>query len=80
MNLLAAPLSTTHPTLDDVCDFFRTSPYPHLVHYVSQVQNGEVALEGETQSFHSKQLAQNVAARCPGVNRVRNHIRVNYAR
>lgn len=76
MNILAIP--STHPTLGDVCDFFRISPYPHLVHYVSQVQNAEVVLEGETKSFHSKQLAQNVASRCPGVVRVRNHIQVNY--
>lgn len=74
------PAIPGHPTWDDVCNFIRTSPYPHLATFVSRVQNAEVVLEGEVGSFHSKQLAQNVAARCPGVSRVCNHIRVNYAK
>lgn len=66
------------PTLHDVCEYFRTCPYPHLVDYVKSVHDGEVVLEGVSASFHSKQLAQNVALRCPGIARVRNLICVDY--
>ncbi len=66
------------PTLHDVCEYFRTSPYPHLVSYVKNVHDDEVVLEGVSASFHSKQLAQNVALRCPGISRVRNLISVDY--
>ena len=66
------------PTLHEVCEYFRTSPYPHLVDYVKSVQDGEVVLEGVSASFHSKQLAQNVAFRCPGIARVKNLICVDY--
>jgi hypothetical protein len=65
-------------SLDHVTDFFRSSPYPHLANYVKSVRDSEVVLDGVCWSFHSKQLAQNVAARCPGINRVRNLIRVDY--
>ena len=68
----------TSPTLHDVCEYFRTSPYPHLVDYVKSVHDGEVVLEGVSASFHSKQLAQNVALRCPRIARVRNLICVDY--
>ena len=61
-----------------VRDFFRASQYPHLARFVAAVEGPEVVLEGTSPSFHSKQLAQNVAARCPGVGRVRNLIHVNY--
>ncbi len=66
------------PTLHDVCEYFRSSPYPHLVNYVKSVHDAEIVLEGVTASFHSKQLAQNVALRCPGIARVRNLISVDY--
>lgn len=68
------------PSFDDVCKCFETSPYPHLASFVSRVDDGEVVLAGESASFHSKQLAQNVALRCPGIVRVRNLIRVKYPR
>ena len=81
MNALATDtLCQTKLNYDTVCDFFRTSSYPHLVTFVSRVEDAEVVLDGESTSFHSKQLAQNVAARCPGVLRVRNMIRVKYPR
>jgi hypothetical protein len=63
---------------DDVIRFFRSSPYPHLSTFVKSVHDNEVVLDGVCWSFHSTQLAQNVAARCPGITRVRNHIRVEY--
>jgi hypothetical protein len=66
------------PTLHDVCEYFRSSPYPHLVSFVKSVHDGEVVLEGISASFHSKQLTQNVALRCPGMVRVRNLICVDY--
>lgn len=65
-------------SLNDVAEFFRSSPYPHLATFVKSVRDCEVVLEGVCRSFHSKQLAQNVAARCPGISRVRNNIRVEY--
>lgn len=71
-----------HRDLDreQVRDFFRSSPYPHLASFVAAVDGFEVVLEGTSLSFHSKQLAQNVAARCPGVVRVKNLISVKYER
>jgi hypothetical protein len=66
------------PTLHDVCEYFRSSRYPHLANYVKSVHNGAVVLEGVSASYHSKQLAQNVALRCPGIVRVRNLICVDY--
>ena len=66
------------PTLHDVCEYFRSSSYPHLVSFVKTVHEGEVVLEGVSASFHSKQLAQNVAIRCPGIAKVRNLICVDY--
>ena len=66
------------PTLHEVCEYFRASPYPHLVNFVKSVHEAEVVLEGVSASFHSKQLAQNVALRCPGIARVRNLICVDY--
>jgi hypothetical protein len=81
MNAVASEaFCQVHPNFDQVCDFFRSSSYPHLASFVAKVQNAEVVLEGESPSFHSKQLAQNVAARCPGVTRVKNFIKVNYVR
>jgi hypothetical protein len=65
-------------SLDDVTDFFHRSPYPHLASLVKSVDDNEVVLEGVCGSFHSKQLAQNVASRCPGISQVRNQIRVDY--
>lgn len=67
------------PTIEDVYDHFNSSPYPHLVAFVSCVENSEVILSGVAISFHAKQLAQNVAAHCPGITKVRNLIRVDYA-
>lgn len=71
-------ISHHHLDCEQVRAFFRSSPYPHLAHYVATVNGLEVVLEGTSLSFHSKQLAQNVAARCPGVAHVRNLIRVQY--
>jgi hypothetical protein len=65
---------------EQVQNFFRSSPYPHLANFVAAVDGPEVVLEGTSLSFHSKQLAQNVAARCPGVRRVKNLICVKYDR
>jgi hypothetical protein len=67
------------PTIEEVYDHFNSSPYPHLVAFVSSVENAEVILSGVAISFHSKQLAQNVAAHCPGITKVNNLIRVDYA-
>lgn len=67
------------PNIEDVYDHFNSSPYPHLVAFVSSVENAEVILSGVAISFHSKQLAQNVAAHCPGITKVNNLIRVDYA-
>ena len=72
--------TSTQPSFEQVCDFLRSSQYPHLAAFVASVDGSEVVLRGESASFHSKQLAQNVAARCPGVSRVRNLIRVKYPR
>jgi hypothetical protein len=65
-------------SLNDVVEFFHCSPYPHLASLVKSVDENEVVLDGVCGSFHSKQLAQNVASRCPGISRVRNQIRVVY--
>lgn len=65
-------------SLDDVIEFYGSSHYPHLAKLVKSVRDSEVVLDGVCWSFHSKQLAQNVAARCPGVRGVRNYIRVEY--
>jgi hypothetical protein len=80
MNALIAETIENHPNCERVREFFRTSPYPHLASFVAAVEGSEVILKGISLSFHSKQLAQNVAARCPGVARVRNLICVKYDR
>jgi osmotically-inducible protein OsmY len=45
---------------------------------VEQVEGHVVTLVGVVRSFHAKQLAQNIAARCPGVEHVNNHLCVEY--
>jgi hypothetical protein len=82
MNAIVAEATCHHRHLnpDQVRDFFRSSPYPHLASFVAAVDGSEVVLEGVSPSFHSKQLAQNVAARCPGVTCVKNLIHVLYER
>lgn len=77
---IAEAICHPFPDCQQVRDFFRSSPYPHLASFVAAVDGPEVVLEGTSLSFHSKQLAQNVAARCPGVTRVRNLICVKYER
>lgn len=67
------------PSLLEVCRFFQRSAYPYLEMYVASVEGNEVTLEGVSRSYHSKQIAQNVAGRCPGVKSVRNLIKVEYA-
>ena len=65
---------------DDVRAFLRRSAYPNLADYVAELADEVVTLAGVAPSFHAKQMAQNIAARCPGVGRVINQIRVEYAR
>jgi hypothetical protein len=73
MNVLLDKVSLQH-----VVEYIRSSQYPHLASYVKSVEDGEVILDGVCKSFHSKQLAQNVASRCPGISRVHNLICVEY--
>lgn len=79
MNAIAAEILKSHRLdREQVRNFFLSSSYPHLASFVADVDGHEVVLEGTSLSYHSKQLAQNVAARCPGVARVKNLIRVKY--
>jgi hypothetical protein len=75
---IAVEIPGQHLDCERVRDFFRSTPYPHLASFVASVEGPEVVLKGTSLSFHSKQLAQNVAARCPGVVRVKNLICVKY--
>jgi len=59
-----------------IVEFFRSSSHPHLAQYVGEVDEARVVLAGTCRSFHTKQLAQNVAARCPGVQQVINTMEV----
>lgn len=61
---------------DHIVRFFGQCAYPHLAIHVASTSGTVVLLEGTCASYHSKQLAQNIASRCPGVQRVINNMKV----
>ena len=55
---------------------FRACPYRELARTQCRYHRGTVTLEGEVSSFYLKQIAQTVARRVQGVERVVNHMNV----
>ncbi len=54
----------------------RTSPYRELSGVNCRVYRGVALLEGAVSSFYLKQIAQTLARRVPGVQRIMNQIHV----
>lgn len=64
MNAIASEVLSYHQIdREQVRAFFGFSSYPHLARFVAAVEGSTVVLKGVSRSFHSKQLAQNVAVR-----------------
>lgn len=65
-----------HDTTECLMASLKNSGYPKLEHIDALCLQGTATLSGTIDSYWLKQMAQVVAARTPGVHRVRNRIRV----
>jgi osmotically-inducible protein OsmY len=78
MKIEAAVLE--RPALADQVHFaLSRSPYGQTHELRVEAQEGVVRLEGAVRSFFHKQMAQEVIRRLDGVERVENHLRVQWA-
>ena len=68
------------PALADQVHFaLSRSPYGQTRDLKVEAREGVVRLEGAVRSFFHKQMAQEVIRRLDGVERIENHLRVQWA-
>lgn len=75
--LAAAPLLNPR-LLDQVRGALSKSPYLTPKHVQIEATDGNIRLEGTVSSFYQKQMAQELARRVDGVDRVENQLQVNW--
>lgn len=61
---------------EQILQQLRSSPYRELAGAACRVYRGVAILEGTVSSFYLKQIAQTLARRVPGVQRILNQIHV----
>jgi len=76
--LSVAPRLDPVGLLDQVRGALSKNPYLSSRHVQIEAADGNVRLEGTVSSFYQKQMAQELARRVDGVERVENQLQVNW--
>ena len=71
---------TPHALFQRISNALETSPYvPHRKVRFETAANGSIVLRGHVESFFQKQMTQETLRRVDGVDRIENHLEVNWA-
>lgn len=75
---IAAPVAGLSELVDRVHSALASSPHLTTRSVRVEAEHGSVRLAGDVGSFFEKQIAQEVVRRVDGVDRVENHLQVNW--